>query len=115
VKNKYLFPRIDDIFYHLKGENIFLKIDLRSSYHQVRTREEFTIKATFWTRYGHYEFLVVPFGLKNALATFICLMNRVFRDYMEKFVIVFLDDILIYSMTNEEHEKHLRMVLQVLK
>jgi hypothetical protein len=81
----------------------------------VRIREEDTNKTTFRTRYGHYEFVVVPFGLTNAPTTFMCLMNGVFRDYLDKFIIVFLDDILIYSKTEEEHEKHLRMVLQVLR
>jgi hypothetical protein len=115
IKNKYPLPRIDDLFDQLKGENIFSKIDLRSSYHQVRIREEDTSKITFQTRYGHYEFVVVPFGLTNAPATFMCLMNGVFRDYLDKFVIVFLDDILIYSKIEEEHEQHLRMVLHVLR
>jgi hypothetical protein len=115
IKNKYHLPRIDDLFDQLKGENIFSKIELRSGYHQVRIREEDTSKKTFQTRYGHYEFVVVPFGLTNAPTTFMCLMNGVFRDYLDKFVIVFLDDILIYSKTEEEHEQHLRMVLQVLR
>jgi hypothetical protein len=115
IKNKYPFPRIDDLFDQLKGEKIFSKIDLRSGYHQVRIKEEDTSKTTFQTRYGHYEFVVVPFGLTNAPTTFMCLMNGVFRDYLDKFVIVFLDDILIYSKTEEEHEQHLRMVLQVLR
>jgi hypothetical protein len=115
VKKKYPFPRIDDIFYQLKGENMFSKIDLRSIYHQVRIKEEDTSKTTFQTRYGHYEFVVVPFGLTNAPTTFMCLMNGVFIDFLDKFVIVFLDDILIYSKTEEEHEMHLRMVLQVLR
>jgi hypothetical protein len=99
----------------LKGENIFSNIDLRSSYHHVRIGDEYTSKIAFWTRYGHYEFLVVPFGLTNGLTTFMCLMNGVFKDFMDKFVIVLLDDILIYSKIEEEHEKHLRMVLQVLR
>jgi hypothetical protein len=84
-------------------------------HHQVRIQEEDTSKTTFRTRYGHYEFVVVPFGLTNAPTTFMCLMNGVFRDYLDKFFIVFLDDILIYSKTEEEHEQHLRMVLQVLR
>jgi hypothetical protein len=115
VKNKYPFPRIVDLFYQLKGENIFSKIDLRSSYHQVRIKEEKNRKTTFRTRYGYYEFAVVPFGLKNALTTFMCLMNGLFRYFLDKFVIVLLDDIIIYSGLEEEHERHLRMVLQVMR
>jgi hypothetical protein len=115
VKNKYPFPRIDDIFYQLKDAKIFSKIDLRSGYHQVRIKEEDINKTSFKMRYGHYEFTMVPFGLSNAPVVFMCLMNGVFRNYLDKFVIVFLDDILIYSKSEEEHEKHLRMVLQVLR
>jgi hypothetical protein len=99
---------IDDIFYHFKREKIFSKIDLRSSYHQVRIGEEYTSNSTFQIRYGHHDFAVVPFGLTNASTTFMCLMNGVFRYFLDKFVIVFLDDILIYSKMEEEHEKHLR-------
>jgi hypothetical protein len=115
VKNKYPLPRIDDLFDQLKGAKIFLKIDLRSRYHQVRIKDEDISKTTFRTRYGHYKFTVVSFGLSNALVVFMCLMNGVFRDYLDKFVIVFLDDILVYSKSEEEHEQHLRMVLQVLR
>jgi hypothetical protein len=115
IKNKYPLTRIDDLFNQLKGARIFLKIDLRLGYHQVRIKEEDINKTTFRTRYGHYEFTVVPFGLSNALAVFMCMMNGVFREYLDKFVIVFLDDILVYSKSKEEHEKHLRMVLQVLR
>jgi hypothetical protein len=115
VKNKYPLSRIDDLFDQLKDAKIFSKIDLRSGYHQVRIKDEDINKTTFRTRYGHYEFTVVPFGLSNAPVVFMCLMNGVFRDYLDKFVIVFLDDILVYSKLEEEHEQHLRMVLQVLR
>jgi hypothetical protein len=115
IKNKYPFPRIDDIFYHLRGATIFSKIDLRSGYHQVRIKDEDIHKTTFRTRYGHYEFVVVPFGLTNAPTTFMCLMNSVLNKYLDKFILVFVDDILVYSKTKEEHEEHLRLVLQVLR
>jgi hypothetical protein len=115
IKNKYHFPRIDDIFNQLKCARIFSKIDLRSRYHQVRIKEEDIRKTTFKTIYGHYEFVVVPFGISNAPVVFMCLMNGVFREYLNKFVIFFLDYILIKSKTKEEHEKHLRMVLHVLR
>ena len=97
VKNKYPLLRIDDIFDQLKGAKIFSKIDLRSGYHQVRIKDEDTNKTAFRTNYGHYEFTVVPFGLSNASIVFMCLMNGVFKDYLDKFFIVFLDDILVYS------------------
>jgi hypothetical protein len=103
VKNKYPLSRIDDLFDQLKGAKIFSKIDLRSGYHQVRIRNEDISKTTFRTRYNHYEFTVVPFGLSNAPAAFMCLMNGVFKDYLDKFIIVFLDDILVYSKSEEEH------------
>jgi hypothetical protein len=114
VKNKYHLPRIDDLFDHLKDANIFSKIDLGSSYHQVRIKEEYINKTAFRMRYGHYEFTVVPFGFSNALIVFMCLLNVIFINYLDKFVIVFLDEILNYSKSEEEHEQHLRMVLQVL-
>ena len=104
VKNKYPLSRIDDIFDQLKGEKIFSKIDLKSGYHQVRIKDEDISKTTFRTTYGHYKFTVVSFGLLNAPVIFMCLMNCVFRDYLDKFFIVFLDAILVYSKLEEEHE-----------
>jgi hypothetical protein len=115
VKNKYPLPMIDDLFDQLKDAKIFSKIELRSCYHQVRIKEEDINKTTFRTRYDNYEFTIVPFGLSNASTVFMCLMNGIFREYLDKIVIVFLDDIIIYSKSEEEHEKHLRMVLQVLR
>jgi hypothetical protein len=115
LKNKFHFPRMDDLFDQLKDAKIFSKIDLKSGYHQVRIKEEDINKITFGKRYGHYEFTVVPFGLINALVVFMCLMNAIFRNYLDKFVIVFLDGIMIYYKSEEEHEQHLRMVLQVLR
>ena len=115
VNNKYPLSRIDDLFDQLKDAKIFSKIDLRLRYHQVRIEDEDISKTTFRTRYGHYDFTVGSFGLLNKPVVFMCLMNGVFRDYLDKFGIVFLDDILVYSKSEEEHEKHLRMVLQVLR
>ena len=100
----------------MRGAKVFSKIYLRSGYHQVRIKDEDIHKTTFRTRYGHYEFVVVPFGLTNAPATFImCLMNSVFSRYLYKFVLVFLDDILVYSKSEEEHGEHLRLTLQLLR
>ncbi|GJU80152.1 putative reverse transcriptase domain-containing protein [Tanacetum coccineum] len=115
VKNRYSLTRIDDLFDQLQGSQFFLKIDLRSGYHQLRVHEDDIPKTTFRTRYGHFEFTVIPFGLTNAPAVFMDLMNRVFRPYLDKFVRVFVDDILIYSKTQEEHVEDLRLVLGLLK
>ncbi|KAL0551996.1 hypothetical protein IC582_011089 [Cucumis melo] len=115
VKNRYPLPRIDDLFDQLQGATVFSKIDLRSGYHQLRIKDEDVPKTAFRSRYGHYEFIVMSFGLTNASAVFMDLMNRVFREFLDTFVIVFIDDILIYSKTEAEHEEHLRMVLQTLR
>ncbi|GJT85670.1 putative reverse transcriptase domain-containing protein [Tanacetum coccineum] len=115
VKNIYPLPRIDDLFDQLQGSRYFSKIDLRSGYHQLRVREEDIPKTAFRTRYGHFEFTVMPFGLTNAPAVFMDLMNRVCRPYLDKFVIVFIDDILIYSKSKEEHEVHLKLILELLE
>ncbi|GJY09604.1 putative reverse transcriptase domain-containing protein [Tanacetum coccineum] len=108
VKNRYSLSRIDDLFDQLQGSQFFLKIDLRSGYYQLRVHEDDIPKTAFRTHYGHFEFMVMPFGLTNALAVFMDLMNRVCRPYLDKFVIVFIDDILIYSKTRKEHVEHLR-------
>ncbi|GJV85794.1 putative reverse transcriptase domain-containing protein [Tanacetum coccineum] len=115
IKNRYPLPRIDDLFDQLQGACCFSKIDLRSGYHQLRVREEDIPKTAFRTRYGHFEFTVMPFGLTNAPAIFMDLMNRVCKPYLDKFVIVFIDDILIYSKSEEEHEVHLKTILDLLQ
>ncbi|KAL4020671.1 hypothetical protein IC575_019452 [Cucumis melo] len=115
VKNRYPLPRIDDLFDQLQGATVFSKIDLRSGYHQLRIKDGDVPKMAFRSRYRHYEFIVMSFGLTNAPAVFMDLMNRVFREFLDTFVIVFIDDILIYSKTKVEHEEHLRMVLQTLR
>ncbi|GKF35570.1 putative reverse transcriptase domain-containing protein [Tanacetum coccineum] len=115
VKNQYPLLRIDDLFDQLQGSRVYSKIDLRSGYHQLRVREEDISKTAFRTRYGHYEFQVMPFGLTNAPAVFIDLMNRVCKSYLDRFVIVFINDILIYSKSRKEHKGHLRLILKLLK
>ncbi|GJS97079.1 putative reverse transcriptase domain-containing protein [Tanacetum coccineum] len=115
VKNRYPLPRIDDLFDQLQGSSVYSKIDLRSGYHQLRVRDEDIPKTAFRTRYGHYEFQVMPFGLTNAPAVFMDLMNRVCKPFLDKFVIVFIDDILIYSRNKVEHEGHLKQILELLK
>ena len=115
IKNRYPLPHIDDLFDQLHGATVFSKIDLRSRYHQVRIKDEYIFKTAFRTRYGHYEFVVMPFGLTNAQTVFMCLMNNVFNKYLDKFVVVFIDDILIYSNSKQEHEDHLKIVLQELR
>ncbi|KAA3473699.1 DNA/RNA polymerases superfamily protein [Gossypium australe] len=115
IKNKYLLPKIDDLFDQLKGATVFSKIDPRSRYYQSRVTDSDILKTGFRTRYGHYEFLVTPFGLTNAPAIFMDLINRIFRPYLDRFVVVFIDDILIYSRDENEHAEHLRIVLQTLK
>ncbi|GKD00572.1 putative reverse transcriptase domain-containing protein, partial [Tanacetum coccineum] len=115
VKNHYPLSRIDDLFDQLQGSIIYSKIDLRLGYHHLRVREQDIPKMTFRTQYGHYEFQVMPFGLTNAHAVFMDLMNRVCKPYLDKFVIVFINDILIYSKDEKEHEEHLKAILEFLK
>ncbi|KAL4020914.1 hypothetical protein IC575_019702 [Cucumis melo] len=115
IKNRYPLPRIDDLFDQLQGAIIFSKIDLRSGYHQLRIRDGDIPKTAFRSRYRHYEFIVMSFGLTNAPTVFMDLRNRAFKDFLDTFVIVFIDDILIYSKTEAEHEEHLHQVLETLR
>ena len=115
IKNRYPFPRIDEIMDDLFGAKYFSKIDLISGYHQIRMKEEDVQKTAFRCHYGHFEFLVVPFGLANSPATFQACMNRIFFKYLIRFVLVFFDDILIYSKTWEEHLQHVEIVLKSLQ
>jgi hypothetical protein len=110
IKNKYPMPRIEDLFDQMKGTSVFSKIDLRSGYHQLRMWELDIPKTTFYIWYGLYEYTMMSFKLMNALAYFMYLMNKVFMEYLDKFVVVFINDILVYSKIEEEHEKHLRLV-----
>jgi hypothetical protein len=114
IKNKYPLPRIDDLFDQLRGACVFSKIDLRSGYHQLKIRECDMPKTTFVLWYGLYEYTVMSFGLTNAPAYFMYLMDKVFMEYLDKFVVVFNDDILVYSRSEEEHDDHLHLVLQKL-
>jgi hypothetical protein len=115
IKNKYPLPRIDVLFEQLRGAKIFSKIDLNSGYHQSRIKEEDIEKTAFSTRYGHYEYIVMSFRLTNAPAAFMEAMNRMLHEYLDDFVVVFLDDILIYSKSEEEHDGHLSLVLEALR
>jgi len=115
IKNRYPLPRIDDFFDQIKDVAIFSKIDLRLGYHQLRIKGSYTHKIAVKTRYAHYEFVVLPFGLMNAPVTLMNLMNSVYQEYLDMFVLVFLDDILIYSRNKEEHNRHLRLALELLR
>jgi hypothetical protein len=115
INNIYSLPHIDDLFDQLKGEQVISKIDLRSGYYQLRIQEQDVQKITFRTCYGYYEFLVMPFGLTNAPTMFMDLMNQIFKPYLDKFVVVFIDDIIMYSSSQYEHEQHLRIVLETLR
>ena len=115
IQNQYLLPRTDDLFDQLRGARVYFKIDIRTGYHQLRVRDTDIPKTSFRTRYGHSEFTVMPFGLMNALAAFMDLMHRVFQPYLDQFVVVVVDDILIYSQSERKHEYHLRIVLQLLR
>src|SRR3954464_4856136 len=115
IKNKYPLPIINDQFDQLEGACVFFKIDLRSGYHQLKIREKDIPKISFTTRYGLYEYTVMSLGLTNAHAYFMNMMNKVFMEFLDKFVVVFIDDILVYSKNEKEHKEHLRLVLEKLR
>ena len=115
IKNRYPSPRIDDLFDQLRGARVYSKIDLRTGYHQLRVRDTDIPKTVFRTHYRHFEFTVMPFGLTNAPAAFMDLMHRMFQPYLDQFVVVFVEDILIYSQSEWEHEYHLWILLQLLR
>ena len=115
IKNRYPLPRIDDMFNQVGAAKIFLKIGLRSGYHQIQIQDKDIPKTTFHTRCGHYEFVVMSFGLTNSPTNFMCMINNIFGKYLDKIVLVFIDDILVYSNSKEEHEEDLRVVIQVLQ
>ena len=115
IKNQYPLPRIDNLFDKVGGAKIFSKIDLQSGYHLVWIRDEDIPNTAFCMRYGHYEFVVIPFRLTNAPTNFMCMMNNIFSKYLHKFVLVFIDEILVYSQNKEEYKEHLHIVLQVLR
>jgi hypothetical protein len=115
IKNKYPLPRINDLFDQLEGATMFSKIDLGSGYFQLKIREHDIPKTAFVTRYGSYEYTVMPFGLTNAPSYFMNMMNKVFMEFLDKFVVVFIDDILIYSKSVKEHEEHLRLIMEKLR
>jgi len=115
IKNKYPLPRIDELMDQLHGAAVFSKINLRSGYHQTRVKSDDVQKTAFRSKYRHYEYVVMPFSVTNAPVLFMDYMNRIFKPYLDKFVVVFIDDILIYSQTREEHAKHLRTILSILR
>ncbi|KAF5471929.1 hypothetical protein F2P56_008688 [Juglans regia] len=115
IKNKYPLPQIDDLLDKLQGASVFSKIELQSRYHQLKIKDQDVPKTAFWTHYRHFEFLVIPFRLTNATTEFVDLMNQIFRQYLDNFVVVIIDDILIYSQSDEEQKEHLRIVLKILQ